>query len=161
MNDAHLCGAHCFVLFWQGRVLLLRYFCKKKMRSYSVLIDYPELCEVVYRITANAAKERGDALHVATEEDKDLIEGFFSAAMPALRTAFGKYLTGGSISYSMPENWSNDELTVGYCCTEYLVDVALARWFEMSGVANAYMNAARGAIEALVLCLNKRKKPIR
>lgn len=149
----------CF--FGKGGFCFCVTFVKKKMKSYSVLIDYEELCEVVYRITANAAKERGDALHVATEEDKDLIEGFFSAAMPALRTAFGKYLTGGSISYSMPENWSNDELTVGYCCTEYLVDVALARWFEMSGVANAYMNAARGAIEALVLCLNKRKKPIR
>lgn len=134
------------------------------MRSYSVLIDYSELCVEVFRITANAAKERGDALHVATEEDKDLIESFFSAAMPALRTAFGRFLEGvddAGFKYLMPENWKVDEETVKECCNGFLVSIALAKWFELSGIANGYVNAAQVAMEALRLCLNMRKKPIR
>lgn len=134
------------------------------MRSYTVTIDKDALCVEVFRITANAAKERGDALHAATEEDKDLIEGFFSAAMPALRAGFGRFLEGeenGGIGYSMPENWKVDEVTVRYCCTEFLTNYALARWYELSGVANGCMNAANAALEALRLCLNMRKKPIR
>ena len=80
--------------FWRGNYSVLSYFCKKKMRSYSVLFDNSALCDAVFRISANAAKERGDALHAATEEDKALIEGFFLAAMPALRTAFGRFIEG-------------------------------------------------------------------
>ena len=134
------------------------------MRIYSVLFDYSALCDAVFRISANAAKERGDALHAATEEDKALIEGFIAGAMPALRTAFGRFVDGeenGGIGYSMPENWKVDEVTVRYCCTEFLTNYALARWYELSGVANGCMNAANAALEALRLCLGKRVKPIR
>lgn len=134
------------------------------MKSYTVTIDKDALCVEVFRITANAAKERGDALHVATEEDKDLIEGFFSAAMPALRAGFGRFLEGvddSGFKYLMPENWKVDEETVKECCNGFLVSIALAKWFELSGIANGYVNAAQVAMEALRICLNMRKKPIR
>ena len=134
------------------------------MRSYSVVINNSMLCEEVFRITANAAKERGDALHAATEEDKALIEGFIAGAMPVLRTAFGRFIDGAAnvgIGYSMPENWKVDVVTVSYCCNEFLTNYALARWYELSGVANGCMNAANAALEALRLCLGKRVKPIR
>lgn len=134
------------------------------MKEYSVALNLDSIAIDVYRLTANAAKERGDADHVATADNADMIRRFFAAAMPMLKIAFGRYFLSSDdavVKYSMPENWSIDEKGVEECCTEYMANYAAAKWFELSGTGDRFIQAANDALESLNGFLNKRTKPTR
>lgn len=135
------------------------------MKVYSVNLDLEERAKDVYRLTANAAKERGDDDHVATEDNAEMVNRLFAAAMPMLKMAFGRYFVSseqGKIEYGMPENWFADEAAVAECCAEFLANYGVAKWFELSGgTGERFIQAANDALEALNLALYKRVKPIR
>lgn len=135
------------------------------MKVYSVNLDLEERAKDVYRLTANAAKERGDADHVATEDNAEMVNRILNAAMPMLKMAFGRFFVSSSeenIKYSMPENWVADNEAVSECCAEYITNYAVAKWFELSGgTGDRFAQAANDALEAINLFLYKRVKPIR
>lgn len=134
------------------------------MKEYSVDLNLSKRAEDVYRLTANAAKERGDADHVATEDNADMVNRLFAGAMPMLKMAFGRYFVtsnNGVVTYCMPENWKVNEDAVAECCAEFLANYGVAKWFELSGTGDRFIQAANDALEGLNQFLNKRIKPIR
>lgn len=124
------------------------YFCT--MKTYKVEIEEVEICDAVYNITANAAAQRGDAAHVATEDNKGILEEFLEKGKVIVAAALGRY--GNGLEYSMPDNWNyKDEIDERV--NAFLVDYVVASWMGLS-------EAVEVPILELMSILNKRNKPL-
>ena len=77
------------------------------MKSYEVNIVEKDIFDAVYNITANAAVQRGDAAHVATEDNKGILQEFLEKGKALVSAALGRY--GNGLEYSMPANWDFED----------------------------------------------------
>lgn len=138
------------------------------MKEYAFTLEIDkDIRSQVYRLTANAAMERGDAVHVATEDNEDIIERFVVAALPVLRGAFGRYeakvfLSGDvEVIVNMPDNWNGSVDELRDLCRDFLVNMAVAGWFGLSGSGENFVSAANVALSGIGLLMEKRLKPVR
>ena len=120
------------------------------MKSHEVKISEEDVYSAVYNITANAAVQRGDAAHVATEDNRDILAEFLAEGEEKVAAALGRY--GNGLKYSMPDNWDyKDEIDKRV--NAFVVDYVLASW--MGLVAQT-----EKPVLELMTILNKRNKPI-
>lgn len=120
------------------------------MKSYKIQIVDDDIFDVVYNITANAALQRGDAAHVATEDQRKILVEFLTEGKEVVSAALGRY--GNGLNYSMPDNWDyKDEIDKRV--NAFLVDYVLTSW--MGLVAQV-----EKPILELMSILNKRNKPL-
>lgn len=138
------------------------------MKRYSISVGINDIATEVYRVTANAAVERGDAAHVATEDNEGMVERFVIAALPVLRGAIGRYdarveYAGGNVEVdiTLPDNWRGTAEELKAACMEYLIHMAVAGWYELAGTADRNINAANVALSGLGIILDRRTKPVR
>lgn len=129
------------------------------MKSYEVNIVEKDIFDAVYRLTANAAAQRGDALAVATEDNKDMLQQFLTEGFKLIERAFGRYYTG-TMKYSMPENWPNMREDINEQVETGLVNYILAKWYELNGSGEKYMAVFSEVLTNIANILNKREKPI-
>ena len=120
------------------------------MKSYKVNIVEEDIFDAVYNITANAAAQRGDALHVATEDNKAILEEFLKKGKVLVAAALGRY--GNGLKYSMPASWDFED-EVNERVNKFLVDYIVASWMGLAAEIEL-------PILELITILNKRKKPI-
>ena len=136
------------------------------MKQYEIeitLVDEPDkesIATAVYRLTANAAVQRGDAQAVATEDNGDLINVFIEDGKKLLEKALGRYSTG-DLGYSMPENWKDRSEDINGHADTFLKNYVLAKWYELNGTGERYIAMANEALECIVSILEKRTKPLR
>jgi hypothetical protein len=134
------------------------------MKNYEVAIDKEKIYKAVYNITANAAVQRGDAAHVATEDNKLILQEFLEKGKALVSAALGRYGNGieypiengvklpSVLKYSMPENWDwKDELDERV--NAFLADYITALWMGLTAEVTM-------PVLELMSILNKRKKPI-
>lgn len=121
------------------------------MKNESIKIKDTVFADV-YRMTANAAKSRGDDKFVATEDDIDLLKQFETEGKVILDRALGRYGIG-SLKYSVPENWDFSE-EVNDLASVFMAEYLVARWMALGG------NEVALPVIDLMPILNKRKKPI-
>lgn len=120
------------------------------MKSYEVNIVEKDIFDAVYNITANAAAQRGDALRVATEDNKAILEEFLEKGKALVSAALGRY--GNGLEYSMPANWDWKE-EVDERVNKFLADYVTASWYALTAEVEL-------PVIELMSILNKRKKPI-
>ena len=121
------------------------------MKAYEVKIEKEKIYKAVYNITANAAQQRGDALHVATEDNINILEEFLEEGRAVVAAALGKYGNGG-VKYSMPASWDFKE-EVDEKAHAFLVGYIVARWMGLTAQVEI-------PVLELMSILNKRNKPI-
>lgn len=137
------------------------------MKDYSIVLFPKEIARRVYELSAHAAKERGDAKHVATQDNEALIAGFVKDAVEHLTRAVGVYHKGTtvgdddvSIDFCMPANWSEGWLPERDA-QAFAAFYAVAKWFEISGMDGAvFMAKAQESIGNIGYSLNRRMKPL-
>lgn len=129
------------------------------MKNYSINIKDGDVLTKIYRLTANAAVQRGDALQVATPDNVDLLTGFINDGRAVLIGALERYSTGG-LNYSMPENWPDMSGDIKELAEIFLVNYAIAKWYELNGTGERFIATANEALMAISPLLNKRNKPI-
>lgn len=115
------------------------------------------ILECVYRLTANAAVQRGDAQAVATEDNIDMLQQFMTEGLKLIERAFGRYYQG-KMKYSMPENWPNLKTEIDEQVETGLVNYILAKWYELNGAGEKYMAVFNEVLANIVLILSKRTK---
>ena len=128
------------------------------MKTYTIDIE-DTIYNKVYRLTANAAVQRGDALAVATEDNKDLLQQFMTEGFKLIERAFGRYYQG-EMKYSMPENWPNLKKEIDEQVETGLVNYILAKWYELNGAGEKYMAVFSEVLTNIANILNQREKPI-
>lgn len=128
------------------------------MKQYTITTG--DIATEVYRLTANAAVQRGDAQAVATEDNEDLINVFIEDGKKLLEKALGRYSTGG-LGYSMPENWADRSEDINGHADTFLKNYVLAKWYELNGTGERFIAMANEALECIVSILEKRTKPLR
>lgn len=128
------------------------------MKQYT--IETGDIATEVYRLTANAAVQRGDAQAVATEDNGDLINVFIEDGKKLLEKALGRYSTG-DLGYSMPENWMDRSEDINGHADTFLKNYVLAKWYELNGTGERFIAMANEALECIVSILEKRMKPLR
>lgn len=137
------------------------------MQNYKIEILISNIANAVYRITANAESERGDNLHVATEDNATLIQAFVDNSIHLLDEAVERYgaveVIGDSVivDIDMPSNWAAETEQLKDAVRVFLENYAIARWFELSGTADRYNEAAVTALARVTRMLEKRIRPIR
>lgn len=141
---------------WQWKILTRVYLWG--MKQYTITTG--DIATEVYRLTANAAVQRGDAQAVATEDNEDLINVFIEDGKKLLEKALGRYSTGG-LGYSMPENWADRSEDINGHADTFLKNYVLAKWYELNGTGERYIAMANEALECIVTILGKRTKPNR
>lgn len=120
------------------------------MKNYEVTINEEGIYTAVYNITANAAVQRGDAAHVATEDNKGVLKEFLEKGKAFIGPALGRY--GSGLKYSMPASWSfKDEIDERV--NAFLVDYVMASWVGLVA------EVEKPVLELLSI-LNKRNKPL-
>ena len=135
------------------------------MKQYAITLQEEDkdgkegILTKVYRLTANAAVQRGDALRVATVDNKDMLTQFINEGKRFLNDALGRYSTG-DLGYSMPENWPDRTADIDKMAENYLVNITLAKWYELNGTGDKFREEAAGALKSIVFTLNKRNKPL-
>ena len=136
------------------------------MNQYSISIKEDDeggkegILTKVYRLTANAAVQRGDALRVATADNKDMLTQFINEGKRFLNDALGRYSTG-DLGYSMPENWPDRSSDINDLGESFLVNYSIAKWYELNGTGERFISSANEALEEIARILNKRIKPER
>lgn len=128
------------------------------MKQYT--IETGDIATEVYRLTANAAVQRGDAQAVATEDNGDLINVFIEDGKKLLEKALGRYSTG-DLGYSMPENWMDRSEDINGHADAFLKNYVLSKWYELNGTGERFTAMANEALECIVSILEKRTKPLR
>ena len=135
------------------------------MKKYAITLQEEDkdgkegILTKVYRLTANAAVQRGDALRVATEDNKDMLTQFINEGKRSLDDALGRYSTG-DLGYSMPENWPDRKADIDKMAENYLVNITLAKWYELTGTGDKFREEAAVALGFIVFTLNIRNKPL-
>lgn len=127
------------------------------METYSIGIREDSLYNKVYRLTANAAVQRGDAQAVATEDNKEMLQQFMTEGFKLMERAFGRYYQGKK-EYSMPENWPDLKEEIDEQVETGLVNYILAKWYELNGAGEKYMAVFSEVLANIVLILSKRNK---
>lgn len=120
------------------------------MKSYKIQIVEDDIFDTVYNITANAAVQRGDAAHVATEDNKGILQEFLEKGKALVSAALGRY--GNGLEYSMPANWDFED-EVNKRVNSFLVDYVLTSWMGLTAEVTM-------PVLELTSILNKRNKPI-
>ena len=128
------------------------------MKQYTITTG--DIATEVYRLTANAAVQRGDAQAVATEDNMDLINVFIEDGKKLLEKALGRYSTG-DLGYSMPENWMDRREDINGHADTFLKNYVLSKWYELNGTGERFIAMANEALECIVSILEKRTKPLR
>lgn len=128
------------------------------MTEYTISVT-DSVFESVYRLTANAAVQRGDAQAVATEDNKDMLQQFEDEGFKLLERAFGRYYKG-NLKYLMPENWPAMNEEINELVETGLVNYILAKWYELNGTGDKYMAVFSEVLTNIANILNKREKPI-
>ena len=127
------------------------------MKSYEVNIVEKDIFDAVYRLTANAAVQRGDALAVATEDNKDMLQQFMAEGLKLIERAFGRYYTG-TMKYSMPDNWPDMREDINEQVETGLVNYILAKWYELNGTGESFHKIVNETLGIIALILGKRVK---
>ena len=120
------------------------------MNTYEVKIVEEDILDAVYNITANAAVQRGDAAHVATGDNKGILQEFLKKGKALVSAALGRY--GNGLEYSMPANWDFED-EVNKRVNSFLVDYVLTSWMGLTAEVTM-------PVLELTSILNKRNKPI-
>lgn len=128
------------------------------MTEYTISVS-DSVLESVYRLTANAAVQRGDAQAVATEDNKDMLQQFKDEGFKLLEMAFGRYYVGDG-KYSMPSNWPNLSAYINALAEKAMANYILAKWYELNGAGDKYMAVFSEVLINIANILNKREKPI-
>lgn len=128
------------------------------MTEYTISVT-DSVFESVYRLTANAAVQRGDAQAVATEDNKDMLQQFKDEGLKLLEMAFGRYYVGNG-KYSMPSNWPNLSADIDALAEKAMTNYILAKWYELNGTGDKYMAVFNEVLTNIANILNKREKPI-
>ena len=128
------------------------------MTEYTISVT-GTVFESVYRLTANAAVQRGDAQAVATEDNKDMLQQFKDEGFKLLERAFGRYYAGDG-KYSMPSNWPNLSADINALAEKAIANYILAKWYELNGTGDKYMAVFSEVLTNIANILNKREKPI-
>lgn len=128
------------------------------MTEYTISVT-DSVYKSVYRLTANAAVQRGDAQAVATEDNKDMLQQFKDEGFKLLEMAFGRYYVGNG-RYSMPSNWPNLSADIDALAEKAMTNYILAKWYELNGVGDKYMAVFSEVLTNIANILNKREKPI-
>jgi hypothetical protein len=128
------------------------------MKQYTITTG--DIATEVYRLTANAAVQRGDAQAVATDDNADLINVFIEDGKKLLEKALGRYSTG-DLGYSMPENWKDRSEDINGHADTFLKNYVLSKWYELNGTGERFTAMANEALECIVSILEKRTKPLR
>lgn len=124
----------------------------------SYVLDIKDVLTAVYRLTANAAVQRGDADHVATEDNKDMLNQFLEEGKGLLMNAFGRYAT--PTGYAMPSNWPDRSEEVSSLAKDFLANYVTAKWFELNGAGDKFLATANTELESIKLLLIQRRRPI-
>ena len=132
------------------------------MKEVKVTIDRESVLAGVQMITANAAAQRGDALHVATDDNGELLEGFYDEVLRELIALLSKYAKeGDGLVFSLPDNWDAELTpTLSKGVNDAVLFGVLAKWYSLAG-ESIYGSMFEGSIEEIVEVLNKRVKPVR
>lgn len=128
------------------------------MTEYTISVT-DTVFESVYRLTANAAVQRGDAQAVATEDNEDMLQQFKDEGFKLLEMAFGRYYVGDG-RYSMPSNWPNLSTYINTLAEKAIANYILAKWYELNGAGDKYMAVFSEVLTNIANILNKREKPI-
>jgi hypothetical protein len=126
------------------------------MTEYTISIT-DSVFESVYRLTANAAVQRGDAQAVATEDNKDMLQQFKDEGFKLLEKAFGRYYVGGG-KYSMPSNWPDLSTDINTLAEKAITNYILAKWYELNGAGESFHKIVNETIDIIALILGKRVK---
>lgn len=135
------------------------------MTIETITISKEKISEAVYRLTANAEMERGDEAHIATEDNAAVVMGFVDDAAHLLSDVvsfYGDAITDGDsvvVTLNMPSHWGGNTDVATDAIRVFLENYTIARWFELSGTADRFNNAASAALVALKKVLDKRLKP--
>lgn len=130
------------------------------MKEIAVNINKSEILTAIKRITANAAQQRGDGLHVATDDDEDLLDGFYDEVVGEIVVLLSRYASEGFV-FTMPENWDVSlEASLAKRVNDAVVFGVLAKWYSLSG-ESIYGSMFEGTIEEIIAVLDKRVKPVR
>lgn len=116
-----------------------------------------DVLECVYRLTANAAVQRGDAQAVATVDNLDMLNQFKEEGMKLLEDAFGRYYIGES-KYFMPANWPDLSADINKLAETAIVNYILAKWYELNGSGDKFIVAYKEALNHIKNLLAKRTK---
>jgi hypothetical protein len=114
----------------------------------------------VCRLTANAAVQRGDAQHVATVDEIDMLKQFISEGKGLIKKALGRYSTE-ELGYSMPKEWPDRSEEITKLAEVFLTNYTIAKWYELNGTGDRFLNVANEALEEIGILLGKRNKPTR
>ena len=134
------------------------------MKQYEVSITEELVLKGVYQLTANAAVQRGDAQHVATVDNKNMLLQFLGEGKKSLEKAFGRYsvgVVGDKFYYSMPGEWPDRSAEVNSLSEIFLMNYAIAKWYELHGTGDRFLSAANEALNEIIVMLGKRNKPTR
>lgn len=126
------------------------------MTEYTISVT-DSVFESVYRLTANAAVQRGDAQAVATEDNKDMLQQFKDEGFKLLEKAFGRYYVGGG-KYSMPSNWPNLSTDINALAEKAITNYILAKWYELNGAGESFHKMVNETLDIIALILGKRVK---
>jgi hypothetical protein len=126
------------------------------MTEYTISVT-DSVFESVYRLTANAAVQRGDAQAVATEDNKDMLQQFKDEGFKLLEKAFGRYYAGDG-KYSMPSNWPNLSTDINTLAEKAMTNYILAKWYELNGAGESFHKVVNETLDIIALILGKRKK---
>lgn len=126
------------------------------MTEYAISVT-DSVFESVYRLTANAAVQRGDAQAVATEDNKDMLQQFKDEGFKLLEKAFGRYYVGGG-KYSMPSNWPDLSTDINTLAEKAITNYILAKWYELNGAGESFHKIVNETIDIIALILGKRVK---
>lgn len=126
------------------------------MTEYTISVT-DSVFESVYRLTANAAVQRGDAQAVATEDNKDMLQQFKDEGFKLLEKAFGRYYVGDG-KYSMPSNWPNLSADINALAEKAVTNFILAKWYELNGAGESFHKIVNETFDIIALILGKRIK---
>lgn len=130
------------------------------MKRIDVSIDKGAVLDDVKRLSANAAQQRGDALHVATDDDAEVLDRFFERVEDEIVMFFAPYAKDGLV-FCMPESW-DDALTESLKrgLKNAFVSGVLSKWYLLAGVDSVYLGMFAGSMEDIKRLLDSRKKPL-
>lgn len=134
------------------------------MKNIVCRIPKGDVFEDVYRVTANAAQQSGNALRVATEDNRELLEVFYREVRGEVVMVLFEFAYADEeecVNFSLPENWDSSlEKNLSGRLRDSMLYGVLARWYALSG-DSIYGAMFEGVMEEIAEILHKRVKPSR